>query len=166
MTRRRRGVGAVAGTLLFYCSVVAHGGTGAIGYTAQNIIITGTTHVVRVPAGLQLELLTAELEEPRLLTFAANGDLFIGSKSGNVYRVPPPYTQPQVLIKLGGYPHSVALRNDEILIARIDGFCFARRTKPGRRRLRNRPSPCLRSCRAAVVIAVAALPLDRTGACT
>jgi glucose/arabinose dehydrogenase len=52
----------------------------------------------------------------------ANGDLFIGSKSGNVYRLPPPYTVPQVLVTLGGYPHSVALRKNEILIARTNGL--------------------------------------------
>ena len=45
-----------------------------------------------------------------MLTFADNGDLFIGSRSGRVYRLTPPYAQSEVLITLADYPHSVALR--------------------------------------------------------
>ena len=45
-----------------------------------------------MPKGYRLELLTSALDGPRLLTFAPNGDLFIGSKSGKVYRLAPPYT--------------------------------------------------------------------------
>lgn len=78
--------------------------------------------VVSVPEGYRLELLTRELDGPRLLSFAADGALFIGSKSGIVYRLPPPYTRPQALIDTGGYPHSVALRDGEILIAKTDGL--------------------------------------------
>jgi len=91
----------------------------------QSVIINGESYSVRVPKGYTLELLTDQLEGPRLLTFATNGDLFIGSKSGNVYRLPPPYTQPQVLLQVGGYPHSVAFRPGEILIAKTDGLYLA-----------------------------------------
>jgi glucose/arabinose dehydrogenase len=82
----------------------------------------GVTQQVTLPAGYTLELLATNLDGPRLLTFAANGDLFIGSKSGKVYRLPPPYTQPGVLITLNDYPHSVALRDGELLIAQTDGL--------------------------------------------
>ncbi|MEW5756084.1 MAG: sugar dehydrogenase [Pseudomonadota bacterium] len=75
-----------------------------------------------LPSGYTLELLTKKLDEPRLLHFAQNGDLFVGSKSGNVYRLPPPYTEPEVLVTLDNYPHSVALRAGEILIAQADGL--------------------------------------------
>jgi glucose/arabinose dehydrogenase len=91
-------------------------------YERQVITLAGESRTVQLPKGYRLELLSDALDGPRLLTFAANGDLFIGSKSGAVYRLPPPYTAPQVLASLGGYPHSVALRKDEILIARTDGL--------------------------------------------
>ncbi len=113
-----------ARTLLLACCVVAaaHASTEPLGYENQELSLDGRRVQVRVPKGYKLELLTNALDGPRLLTFTANGDLFIGSKSGNVYRLPPPYTAPQVLVTLGGYPHSVALRKNEILIARTNGL--------------------------------------------
>jgi len=65
--------------------------------------------------------LLSHLDAPRMLTFAANGDLFAGSKSGKVYRLAPPYTRAEVLVQLDDYPHSVAFRPDEILIAQTNG---------------------------------------------
>jgi glucose/arabinose dehydrogenase len=103
-------------------------------YQDQPITIDGERRVVQVPAGFRLELLTAALDEPRLLTFADNGDLFIGSKSGHVYRLPPPYTKPEVLVTLFGYPHSVAFRPNEILIARTNGLYHAP-YRPGQTKL-------------------------------
>ena len=91
-------------------------------YEEQTILVGGTRHVARVPKGYRLELLTDKLDGPRLLTFAGNGDLFIGSKSGKVYRVSPPYTAPEALVTLDDYPHSVALRRGEMLIARTNGL--------------------------------------------
>lgn len=91
----------------------------------QFVNINGQSYSVRVPKGYTLELLTDKLDGPRLLSFASNGDLFIGAKSGNVYRLPPPYTQPQVLLRMGGYPHSVAFRSGEILIAKTEGLYVA-----------------------------------------
>ena len=80
------------------------------------------TFDIEVPAGYKLEHLSSEMSAPRLLTFHANGDLFAGSRAGFIYRIPPPYTAPEVLIKLQGYPHNVAFRDGEILIARTDGL--------------------------------------------
>lgn len=80
---------------------------------------------VRLPKGMVLELLVPALDSPRLMTFARNGDLFIGSRS-RVYRVPPPYTRATTLVSLGDYPHSVAFRDGEILIARTNGLYRAR----------------------------------------
>ena len=62
------------------------------------------------------------MSRPRLLTFTENGDLFAGSRSGNVYRIKPPYTKANVLINTGGYPHNVAFRDNEILIAKTEGL--------------------------------------------
>ncbi|MEW6312796.1 MAG: sugar dehydrogenase [Pseudomonadota bacterium] len=109
------------GTLLAcLLPALAHAGTAALEYVEQTITLNGVQRSVRIPAGYRLELL-AVMDEPRLLTFADNGDLFAGSKSGKVYRLPPPYTQAQVLVELDGYPHSVAFRRNEILIARTGG---------------------------------------------
>ncbi|MDO9371705.1 MAG: PQQ-dependent sugar dehydrogenase [Gammaproteobacteria bacterium] len=110
--------------LLFFCCIVvaaAQASVEKLAYQEQVITVDGERRVAWVPQGYRLELLTGALEGPRLLTFSGNGDLFIGSKSGKVYRLPPPYTVPQVLVTLGGYPHSVAFRANEILIARTDG---------------------------------------------
>ena len=97
---------------------------GALSYENQALTIGGEQRTVRVPKGYRLELLSL-LDAPRMLTFASNGDLFAGSKSGKIYRLPPPYTKPEILVQLDGYPHSVALRKNEILIARTDGLYSA-----------------------------------------
>jgi glucose/arabinose dehydrogenase len=103
-------------------------------YVQQPLSLPGVEVVATLPAGYRLELLTDAMDGPRLLAFAANGDLFVGSKSGNVYRLPPPYTQPQVLVDAGGYPHSVALREGEVLIAKTDGL-YRAPYRPGQERL-------------------------------
>lgn len=110
------------GLLLALClfCVSAQAGTQALAYEEQTLTVDDERRTVRVPKGYRLEWL-AGMDAPRMLTFAANGDLFAGSRSGKVYRLPPPYGKPEVLVELGGYPHSVALRAGEILIARTDG---------------------------------------------
>src|SRR3569833_440033 len=84
--------------------------------------------------GYRLELLSDMLVGPRLLTFAPNGELLIGSKSGRVYRLTPPYTRPEVLVTLEDYPHSVALRGDEMLIAETNGL-YRTFYRPGQARI-------------------------------
>ena len=103
-------------------------------YEEQLFQLGGARHVVRVPQGFQLELLTDRLDGPRLLTFADNGDLFIGSRSGKLYRVAPPYTSPEVLVTLDDYPHSVALRRGEMLIARTTGL-YRAPYQPGQKKI-------------------------------
>ena len=120
-----RTTGRAGGTLRLACLLSALYGTAvaSLEYRQQQLPLEGgAIQQVTLPVGYTLELLTTKLDVPRLLTFAANGDLFIGSKSGKVYRLAPPYTHPGVLITLSDYPHSVALRDDEILIAQTDGL--------------------------------------------
>jgi len=95
-------------------------GTNTLVYEEQVLTLDGVHQTVRVPKGYRLEFLS-RMDTPRMLTFAANGDLFAGSKSGKVYRLTPPYTQAEVLVEIGDYPHSVAFRAGEILIAGTDG---------------------------------------------
>lgn len=108
--------------LFFSCFAMtpAQAGTQALVYEEQALTLDGVQRSVRVPKGYRLELLS-RLDKPRMLTFAANGDLFAGAKSGKVYRLPPPYSKAEVLVETGGYPHSVAFRPGEILIAKTDG---------------------------------------------
>ena len=141
------------GLLLFSgLAMAAQAATNPLAYENQTLALDGQQVQARVPQGYRLEFLTGALDGPRLLTFAPNGDLFIGSKSGKVYRLAPPYTTPQVLVTLDGYPHSVAFRKDEtanapslargprldpigeILIARTDGL-YRAAYKPGQAKL-------------------------------
>ena len=122
---------------LFLCCCAVTGVQAAsevLSYQEQVIVAGGERRVVRIPVGYRLELLTDKLDGPRMLTFAANGDLFIGSRSGQVYRLPPPYTTPTVPVTLSGYPHSVAVRGADILIARTNGL-YQAPYKPGQGRL-------------------------------
>jgi glucose/arabinose dehydrogenase len=114
------------GLLILLCFTLApaRAGTAALDYVWQTLTLDGERRTVRVPKGYRLEFLS-HLDMPRMLTFAANGDLFAGSQSGKVYRLPPPYTKPEVLVQLDGYPHSVAFRRNEILIARTNGLYWA-----------------------------------------
>jgi len=113
------------GHLCLYALLLAAGPASAldaaIHYREQVFDAAGQQVKVRIPSGYELELLSDQLQGPRLLTFAENGDLFIGSKSGEVYRLTPPYRDPNNLVELDGYPHSVAFRPGEILVARSDG---------------------------------------------
>ncbi|MCK4743952.1 MAG: PQQ-dependent sugar dehydrogenase [Sulfuriflexus sp.] len=112
-------------SLIVFCllfSAYSLAGTAKIDYQQQVLVLPSGKVSVRIPVGMQLELLTDEMNSPRLLTFIKNGDLFAGSRSGNVYRITPPYTRTKVLISTGGYPHNVAFRDNEILIATTDAL--------------------------------------------
>ena len=104
------------------CLVAAAGNTAAPLIQDQDLTVSGDTWTLAVPVGMQLELLTDRLEQPRLMEFLPNGELLIGSRSGKVYRLAPPYTLPEVLLELEDYPHSLAYRDGELLIAQTDGL--------------------------------------------
>ena len=121
-------------TVLGCVIVMAQAATQQLTHREQVLVLDGERRSVHVPSGFELELLTAVLDGPRLMTFSANGDLFIGSRSGRIYRLQPPYTSPAVLVTLDDYPHSVAFRKDEILIARTAGL-YRAPYRPGQQRL-------------------------------
>jgi len=120
--------------VLLCVAITAQASSQPLLYHQQAITVDGEPHTVQVPTGFKLELLTTELDGPRLLTFAANGDLFIGSRAGRIYRLVPPYNSPEVLVDLGYYPHSVAFREGQILIARTDGL-YRAPYHPGQKQL-------------------------------
>jgi glucose/arabinose dehydrogenase len=117
---RRRLV--VPGLVLVGLPLVLTAAPEALNYQTQQMEFKSIQPSVQIPEGYMLELLNSRLEKPRMLTFAANGDLFIGSHSGHVYRLTQPYTSAQSLVQLNDYPHSVALREGEILIAQTGGL--------------------------------------------
>lgn len=79
---------------------------------------------VKLPKGFVVELLSRELQGPRILHFAGQR-LFIGSKSGSVYWLDPPYTQPNELVRLPDYPHSVVVKNNRIYVAQTGSISSA-----------------------------------------
>ena len=106
------------------------GSTAGLSTRTQALSVDGQRWALNIPSGTQLELLTTGMDSPRLMTFLPNGDLLVGSRSGNIYRLAPPYTDADVLINLPDYPHSVAYRDGELLIAQTDGL-YATPYQPG-----------------------------------
>jgi len=121
------------GTCLLAATAAAD--TRAIEYQQQQLQVNKHQYVFTLPVGYRLEILSTKLNRPRLLAFAPDRSLFIGSHAGKVFRLEPPYTQPEVYATLSDYPHSVAFRSGEILIARSSGIYRAPWTK-GQQRLK------------------------------
>ena len=94
----------------------------ALDYLEQSVEVGGRTETARIPAGYWLEVLTEELAQPRMLSFGADDELFIGSRSGQVYRLLPPYREATSLTRLRGYPHSVVQRDGKLFISRTNGL--------------------------------------------
>jgi len=113
---------AATATALILGTAIAWADLSPLRHHEAAIDVGGQRYTVHIPDGYVLETLAAGLDGPRLLTFAENADLFVGSKSGAIYRLAPPYTKAEVLAKLNGYPHSIDFRKDEILIARSDAL--------------------------------------------
>jgi glucose/arabinose dehydrogenase len=78
--------------------------------------------VLHVPFGYSLELLTTDMQRPRLFTFDQKGNMLVGSRSGHVYKIKPPYTRPEFILILSDYPHSLALRGEYLYIAQTSGL--------------------------------------------
>ncbi len=64
---------------------------------------------IKAPAGVLVEKI-ADLDTPRFLAFSKSGDMIVGSGAGQVFRLKAPYTESEVLVDFGSYPHSVAFR--------------------------------------------------------
>ncbi len=79
------------------------------------------TVMIQVPQNYELELLDSSMSRPRMIEFAATGEMFVGS-SRRVYLLRPPYTNAQTYIRLNDYPHGVAIRDNEMFIATTGGL--------------------------------------------
>jgi glucose/arabinose dehydrogenase len=62
------------------------------------------------------------MQRPRILIFDQHGNMLVGSRSGHVYRLKPPYTEPESILFLSDYPHSLALRSGYLYIAQTPGL--------------------------------------------
>ena len=91
----------------------------------SELFMGGRTFEAHHPPGYRVEFLNLELILPRILFFHGER-LFIGSRSGNIYRLDPPYTETHSIAKLPDYPHSVVVRDDYLYVARINGVFRAR----------------------------------------
>jgi glucose/arabinose dehydrogenase len=116
------------------CLLAAVNCHAGLAHTRQTLSAGGEDWVLEIPVGMHLEVLTTALKTPRLLHFMPNGDLIIGSRSGNIYRLAPPYREADILVRLSNYPHSVAWRNGELLVAQTDGL-YRVPYRPGQARL-------------------------------
>ena len=96
-----------------------------LSYIQQSIETDGGTRVVTIPAGYRLEVLASGLRGPRMLSFGKADELFVGSKSGRVYRLFPPYDNIATLVRVKGYPHSAIQRDGKLFIARTDSLLSA-----------------------------------------
>ncbi|MFD2189566.1 PQQ-dependent sugar dehydrogenase [Pistricoccus aurantiacus] len=90
----------------------------------EPVRVQGADQTLMAPAGATIEKL-ADLSEPRLISIGADDEMFIGSNAGTVYRLTPPYTEPQVLAEIGGYPHSVVRRGERLFVATTNALLSA-----------------------------------------
>ena len=110
------------GTLLFLFLGPVRPEPAPLSYIQQALEIGGTAQVVTIPEGYRLEVLATRLAGPRMLSFGKDAELFIGSKSGRIYRLIPPYHEYVALMRVRGYPHDVIQRDDKLFISRTDSL--------------------------------------------
>lgn len=111
------------GFLLLVCLVIASFpvNSQSLKIVQKVIEINNKQYVISLPEGFELDVLSDEMDGPRLFSFDKNGVLLIGSKSGHVYRLEPPYKTPTVFTTMTNYPHSIAFKDHYIYIAETDG---------------------------------------------
>lgn len=108
--------------ILFCYIAVSHSASvHSIELVEQDFIYNNQSYLLKLPKGFKLELLTDDPEKPRLITFDQQDNMFLGSKSGNVYRLQPPYNNATVFTRMENYPHSIAFSKKYIFIAQTDG---------------------------------------------
>jgi len=85
--------------------------------TEQVLTLDGVDVSVTLPQGYQIELVNTALSSPRIIHVHDN-NLYIGSRSGAVYQLRPPYNEPPIIIaNLNNYPHSVVVHENYLYVA-------------------------------------------------
>lgn len=113
-------IGIIA-TVLIPFSTLGNAESSSLKLTEQTLEIGQRTYQVSIPHGYILEIVSTDLQQPRMMTFTQDKELLIGSGSGNIYRLQPPYQQVEILANMSGYPHSVAVRDNQLFVAKTKG---------------------------------------------
>ncbi len=90
----------------------------------QNLTVDGHSVQLKVPEGTRIDFL-AKMHGPRFLTIGPDKEFLFGSKRADIYRLKLPYTEPETLVTLSGRNHSVAYRNNKIIVAETAGLYIA-----------------------------------------
>jgi glucose/arabinose dehydrogenase len=91
------------------------------GYVQRELVAHGIKFLVYHPKEFELELVNTDFKRTRIMHFYGDR-LFIGSKTGQVYWLDPPYTKTNILIRLDNYPHSVVVHEGFLYIAQTNGI--------------------------------------------
>ncbi|WP_227367813.1 PQQ-dependent sugar dehydrogenase [Halomonas sp. M20] len=86
--------------------------------------VANTNHQLMAPPGTTISKV-ADLAVPRLISLGRDGEMFIGSQAGRVYRLSPPYEQGEILVRFDDYPHSVSQRGEKLYVATTDALLAA-----------------------------------------
>ena len=89
-------IGIIA-TVLIPFSTLGNAESSSLKLTEQTLEIGQRTYQVSIPHGYILEIVSTDLQQPRMMTFTQDKELLIGSGSGNIYRLQPPYQQVEIL---------------------------------------------------------------------
>jgi len=112
--KSRLGLGFVLSVLMLIQTVQAQT------LSNQTLSIAGDDYAVRVPQGFEIEVLSTELSGPRVI-HRVDDALLIGSKSGSVFQLTPPYNNPLEIATLNDYPHSVVVHKSYLYVAHTSG---------------------------------------------
>ena len=112
---------SLAYTLLIVFSTIGQAEILPVQLVSQKLQIDKRTYSVQVPSGYVLEIVSTELNRPRMMSFTPGKELLIGSREGKIYRLQPPYQKVDMLVDVGGYPHSVVVRGQQIYVAKTNG---------------------------------------------
>lgn len=118
--QKLKSIGLVVAILISF-SAICKAESSSLKLTEQAIAIGQRTYQVNIPHGYVLEILSTDLQQPRMMTFTQDKELLIGSSTGKIYRLQPPYQQVEVLADIGGFPHSVAVRDEKLFVAKNEG---------------------------------------------
>lgn len=119
-TLKLKFIGLVTAFLISF-STVCKAESSSLKLTEQALEIGQRAYQVSIPHGYVLEIVSTDLQQPRMMTFTHDKELLIGSGSGKIYRLQPPYQQVEILANMSGYPHSVTVRGNQLFVAKNKG---------------------------------------------
>jgi glucose/arabinose dehydrogenase len=86
------------------------------GFSSSTLLLGKQSFTAYHPQNFKLEAINLNLIKPRIIHFHGNR-MFVGSRSGEVYWMDPPYETTHSLGRLKGYPHSIVIKDEFIYIA-------------------------------------------------